>query len=73
VRSLVILITGNPLYSTPLPALAVLTTAVDAFEFAVQETIGRDKLAIATRNVKRGGVALARAPACGLRAKQLRG
>jgi hypothetical protein len=53
VRNLVILITGNPLYPTPLPALAAITTAVDAFELAVQEASGRDKLAIATRNARR--------------------
>jgi hypothetical protein len=50
VRNIIALMTGNPLYLTPLPTLAVLTTAVNALETAVHEALDGGKIAIATRN-----------------------
>ncbi|MEY2565388.1 MAG: hypothetical protein QOH88_3581 [Verrucomicrobiota bacterium] len=53
VRNIIALMTGNPLYLTPLPTLAVLTTAVNALETAVHDALDGGKIAIATRNAAR--------------------
>lgn len=53
VRNVITLMTGNPQYPTPTPTLATMTTAVDAFETAVQDALDGGRLPIATRNAKR--------------------
>jgi hypothetical protein len=53
VRNVITLMTGNPIYPTPLPALTVVTTSVNAFEVAVHEALDGGKIAIATRNAAR--------------------
>jgi hypothetical protein len=53
VRNLVTMMTGNPKYPTPIPALTVVTTSVNAFEVAVQDGLDGGKIAIATRNAAR--------------------
>ena len=53
VRKVVTMTTGNAQYPDPDPALAVVTTSVDAFETAVHEALDGGKIAIATRNAAR--------------------
>ena len=53
VRNVIALMTGNTQYPTPTPTLAVLTTAVNAFETAVHEALNGGKIVIATRNAAR--------------------
>lgn len=53
VRNVITLMTGNPKYPTPLPALTVITTSVNAFEVAVHDALDGGKIVIATRNAAR--------------------
>jgi hypothetical protein len=53
IRNAITLITGNVKYPTPLPPLATMTTAVNAFEVAVHEALDGGKIPIATRNALR--------------------
>ncbi len=53
VRNVITLMTGNTRYPAPTPALAVLTTSVNAFETAVHDALDGGKIAIATRNAAR--------------------
>ena len=52
-RNVITLMTGNPQYPTPSPALTVVTTAVNALETAVHDALDGGKIAIATRNAAR--------------------
>lgn len=53
VRNVITLMTGNAQYPTPAPALAVVTTSVNAFETAVHEALDGGKMAILARNAAR--------------------
>jgi hypothetical protein len=53
VRNVITMMTGSLIYPTPLPTLAILTTAVNGFETAVHEALDGGKVAIATRNAAR--------------------
>jgi hypothetical protein len=52
-KNVVALMTGNAQYPTPLPALALMTTTVNAFEVAVHDALDGGRIAIATRNAAR--------------------
>jgi hypothetical protein len=53
VRNVITLMTGNAQYPTPVPALTVVTTSVNAFETAVHDALDGGKIPIATRNAAR--------------------
>ena len=53
VRNVITMMTNNTQYPEPTPALAVLTTSVNAFEKAVHDALDGGKIAIATRNAAR--------------------
>ncbi|MDQ2946255.1 MAG: fibronectin type III domain-containing protein [Acidobacteriota bacterium] len=52
-RNVITLMTTNPDYPTPAPALALVTTSVNQFETAVHDALDGGKLALATRNACR--------------------
>ena len=49
VRHVVISLTGNPKFTTPIPSLANVTTSVDALEAANEAAMDGDRLSIAER------------------------
>ena len=52
-RNVVTLMTGNASYVTPMPTLAIVTTATDLLEDSTQAAMGGGRLLIATRNANR--------------------
>jgi hypothetical protein len=56
VRNVIALMTNNPQYPTPSPALATVTTSVNDFETAVHDALDGGKIAIATRNAARASL-----------------
>lgn len=53
VRNVIAMMTDNTTYPTPQPALADITTSVNAFEGAVHDALDGGRIAIATRNAAR--------------------
>lgn len=53
VRNVITMMTNNPQYPTPTPALTAVTTIVNGFETSVHDALDGGKLAIAKRNAKR--------------------
>lgn len=51
-RLIVTNMTGNANFATPNPALATITTAVDALEVAYNESRGRDKVKVALMRIR---------------------
>jgi hypothetical protein len=49
-RSVIIALTGNVNFTTPFPALAEITAALDDLEAKIAAAAGRDKTAVAVRN-----------------------
>ena len=52
-RNVVVLMTGNPDFPTPVPALTVITTQTDALDDLVQKASNGDRIQIAARNEAR--------------------
>jgi hypothetical protein len=55
-QSIVTAMTGNPSYPSPVPALAVVTTAIGALQEAESATLARTKGAVEARNDKRAAL-----------------
>jgi hypothetical protein len=52
-RNVVVLMTGNPNFPTPVPALSVLTAAIDKLDDLIQKALSGDRIMIAARDVAR--------------------
>jgi hypothetical protein len=60
-RNVVVMMTGNPSYTTPSPTLPIVTTAVDLLNSSVQEAMTGDRIKIsARRDARRGLIGLMR-------------
>ncbi len=55
-QSIVTAMTGNPSFPSPVPALAVVTTAIGALQDAQSATLARTKGAVEARNDKRAAL-----------------
>jgi len=52
-RNVVVLMTGNANFPIPVPALSVLTTAIDKLDDLIQKSLSGDRIMIALRDVAR--------------------
>ena len=55
-RNVVTQLTGNPNFTTPFPALATMTTALDTFETAIAEALDGGRQAFAARRAAKASV-----------------
>lgn len=52
-RNVVVLLTGNANFPTPVPALSVLTAAIDKLDDLIQKSLSGDRIMMALRDVAR--------------------